>query len=204
MKPSGPIARRSEYVLESVPHAQARALIAAHHYSHGASNTSVHAHGMFRVSDRVMVGAALWLPPTARAAKSLAERHLGGSDRRAEVLTLSRCACIPGAPANLTGMMIAASERRVRDDKRWSLLVSYADGGEGHIGTIYRATGWVDDGDTKPETRWRDAHGRLVSRHSTRGRTVAQMIDAGCRKDGKSIKRRYVKVVGRVTAKEAA
>ena len=204
MKPDGPIARRSEYRVEPVAHASARALIAAFHYSGGASNTSVHAHGVFHVSDHVMVGAALWLPPTANAAKALAARHLGDAKRFREVLTLSRCALLPGAPKNLAGMMIAASERIVRGDERWSLLVSYADEAEGHVGTIYRATGWIDDGRTNPEARWRDASGRLVSRHSTRGRTVAQMLEAGCRKDGKSCKRRFVKVVRAEGAKKAA
>lgn len=194
-KPHGPVARRSEYEVREVSHGSARAFIDAFHYSGGASNTSVAAHGMFRRSDGQMVGAVLWLPPTAKAAQAMAAKHLGAPSRHREVLTLSRCACSPGAPANLTGMMIAASERMVRRDPRWSLLVTYADGGEGHAGTIYSATGWAFDGDTKPEMRWRDADGRLVSRHSTKGRTVAEMALAGCRKDGRTVKRRFVKVV---------
>lgn len=204
MKPTGPIARRSEYAIERVPHGQARALIAAFHYSGGASNTSVHAHGMFRVRDRVLVGSVLWLPPTAKAAKGLARRLLGDEALHSRVLTLPRCAALPGAPKNLTGMMIAASERLVRLDDQWALLVTYADDGEHHAGTIYRATGWVDDGWTKPEARWRNASGRLVSRHSKRGRTIAQMHAAGCYRDGASKKRRFYKFAASTLSQVAA
>lgn len=195
MKPSCAVARRADYLVEPVAHGSARALIAAFHYSGGAANTSVHAHGLFRAADRVMVGAALWMPPTAAAAKALALRHLGTRDRHREVLVLSRCALIPGQPQNATGMLLARSERLVRADARWSLLVTYADGGEGHTGTIYRATGWTFDGMTKLEMRWRDAAGRLVARKATRSRTVADMAAAGCVKDGATVKSRFVKVV---------
>lgn len=192
-KPDGPIARRSEYVLEKVQHGSARALIGAYHYAGSAANTSVHAHGMFRRRNMIMVGAVLWMPPTANAAKALALRHLGSATRHREVLCLSRCACIPGAPKNLTGMMLAASERAVRRDTRWSLYVTYADEGEEHTGTIYRATGWAFDGRTKPETRWHDAHGRLVSKYATHSRTVAEMLALGCTRT-KSTKLRFVKI----------
>lgn len=107
---------------------------------------------------------------------------------------LSRCAVVPGQAQNATGMMLAASERLVRKDARWSLLVTYADEGEGHTGVIYRATNWTFDGRTKPETRWHSAEGMLVSRLSTRSRTVSQMTALGCTRS-KSTKLRFVKLV---------
>lgn len=195
MKPSCPVARRADYVVQPVKHSVARCLIGAFHYSGCASNTSVHSHGIFRARDMTLMGAALWMPPTANAAKALALLHLGGRDRHREVLVLSRCALKPGQPQNTTGMLLSRSERLVRRDARWSLLVTYADEAEGHTGIIYRATGWTYDGLTKPETRWRDAAGRLVSKHATRSRTVYEMLSLGCTRDGKSRKHRFVKVV---------
>jgi hypothetical protein len=195
MKPTCEVARRSDYVVEALPHGQARALIAAFHYSGCAANTSVHSHGIFRRRDMTLVGAALWMPPTANAAKALALRHLGSKNRHREVLVLSRCALRPGEPQNTAGMLLARSERLVRSDARWALLVTYADTAEGHVGTIYKATGWTYDGLTKPETRWKDSAGRLIAKHATKSRTVAQMLALGYVKAGQSRKHRFVKII---------
>lgn len=192
-KPLCPVARRADYRCEVVKHSVARALIAAHHYSGSAANTSVHAHGLYR--GYALVGATLWMPPTANAAKALALRYLGDASRHKEVLVLSRCALIPGMPQNTAGILLASSERLVRRDPRWTVLVTYADEAEGHDGTLYKATGWIDDGLTRAEPRWRDAEGRLVSKHATRSRTVAEMLAAGCVRDGSSRKRRFYKKV---------
>lgn len=206
MKPTCAVARRADYVVEAVRHGVARCLIGAFHYSGCAANTSVHAHGIFRARDMTLMGAVLWMPPAANAAKALALRHLNDARRRGEVLVLSRCALKPGQPQNATGMLLARSERLVRKDPRWSLLVTYADEAEGHTGTIYRATGWTYDGLTRAEPRWRDGGGRLVSKHATRTRTVTEMLALGCVRDGKSRKHRFVKVVGvpSVVCSEAA
>lgn len=194
MKPDCPIARREAYRVGPCPHAEARALIITNHYAKSAANTSVHAHGLYRVSDGALVGAALWMPPTANAAKALAKRHLGALERHREVLVLSRLVIVSGEPQNCAGLLLGASERFVRRDTRWKLLVTYADKSEGHSGTIYKATNWTFDGETRPEAKWRTPGGRLVSKLATRSRTVADMEYAGYIRSV-AVKNRFVKVL---------
>lgn len=133
---------------------------------------------MYRTRDGVLVGAAMWMPPTATAAKALAKRLLGDAARHREVLVLSRLVVVPGEPQNAAGILLAASTRAVLRDPRWSLLVTYADQAQGHSGTIYKATNWTIDGETKPQTKW-TIDGRQVSRLSTHSRTVADMRALG-------------------------
>ena len=196
MKPDKPVARRGDYVIAKIEHAKARQLVERYHYAKGAANTSVAAHELIRRVDGECVGAALWMPPTAGAAKGLARMHLEDSLRHREVLVLSRLVVAPGEPQNAAGMLLGASERLIRTDSRWSLLVTYADTAEGHVGTIYRATNWNADGETKPTTRWVEPiSGRMVARLSTKSRTAQQMIDAGFVRGADSRKIRFVKVI---------
>ena len=195
MKPEGPVARREDYVVEACPHAEAVALVEQFHYSKGASNTAVASHCLRRVDTGEIVGAALWMPPTANAAKGLATRFLKNVARHREVLVLSRLVVKPGEPKNAAGMLLGKSERLVRRDPRWALYATYADPLQGHTGTIYRATNWLPAGETRPETVWTDPSGRQRARLATRTKTVAEMIAAGFVRAGKSKKLRFVKVI---------
>ena len=93
----GPVARRRDYEVIEVEHGLAAGLVIAHHYAKGCANTSTLRHGLRRRSDGAIVGAALWMPPTATAAKALARRLLGTDLRHREVLVLSRLV-YEGAP----------------------------------------------------------------------------------------------------------
>jgi hypothetical protein len=204
VKPPGPVARRGDYVIEPCAHADAAALVREHHYAKSAANTSAHAHCLRRVADGAIVGAALWMPPTAGAAKGLAKKHLGTPERHREVLVLSRLVVAPGEPKNVAGLLLGASERLVRRDPRWALLVTYADTAR-HPGTIYRATNWAPDGETKPATVWKcggvvrsavvtgRSGGRSGRGRVTRSASAAEMRAMGCEPAGKSIKARFVK-----------
>lgn len=195
MKPEGPVARRADYFVETVELARARALVTEHHYARDAANTAVGRHGLFRRVDGALVGAALWMPPTAGAAKGLALTHLGSQDRAREVLVLSRLVVAPGEPKNAAGLLLGASTRLVLADERWSLLVTYADEAEGHTGTIYRATGWTPDGWTQLRARWIDpATGRRVATKAKANRTHAEMHALGYVRLEDSRKARFVKL----------
>lgn len=183
MKPLGPVARRSDYEVRDAPLHEAARLIASEHYARGCSNTAVYVHGLYRTG--VLVGAALWLPPTKNCAMTV---H---PDWR-RVLSLSRLALIPGEPTNAESILIGASVRMIKRTRRWAALVTFADGSQGHTGTIYRATNWRYLGQTKPEPRWEDQHGRQVSRLATKSRTAAQMAALGHRMVGKFSKHKFV------------
>lgn len=187
-KPEGSVARRTDYTFDAGTHSEALGLVRTHHYAGGAANTSTVRTVMRRASDGVAVGAALWMPPTARAAKGLALRLLGDADRHKQVVVA------PGEPQNAAGLLLGQSTREVIRAKRWALLATYADEAQGHEGTIYRATGWTFDGWTVPTKTWR-LDGRQVSAYvASTPRTIAQMHAMGA---GfvVSRKRRFVKLV---------
>lgn len=193
MKPDGPVARRADYEVISVPHVVAKVLVATFHYARGAANTSVHAHALVRKADGVAVGACLWMPPTRRAAE-YAANLFGDRGRWREVLCLSRCVVIPGEPKNATGLMLAASVRRVKLDPRWSFAVTFADDWRGHAGTIYRATGWTEAGKTEAKPTWLDADGALVAQRAgySNNRTGDEMVALGCTMIGRFTETRFV------------
>lgn len=187
VKPPGPIARRGDYRVAACPHALAAALVADHHYARGAANTSVHSHGLFRRDDGQLVGAALWMPPTVKAARAVAGERWRG------VLALSRLVVIEGEPANAASLLLGRSMRAVSRDDRWHLLVTWADTGRGHAGTIYRATGWAHDGLHRGGIAWIDpSTGRQVSLKAKRSRTVAEMLALGYQRARPSPKHRFI------------
>jgi hypothetical protein len=195
-KPEGPVAQREDYTIGLCPHSVARGLVERYHYTKGAANTSVAAHCLMRRESGDVVGAALWMPPTARAAKGLAQRYLGDEDRHRQVLALSRLVIVPDEPKNAAGMLLGGSERLLRDDPRWKLLVTYADTAEQHRGTIYKATNWVEAGMTEARPRWRDpATGRIVAQKAKQTRTNAEMLARGYVREPDSQKIRFIKKV---------
>lgn len=206
MKPEGPVARRADYRIEPCAHAEAAALVREYHYAKSAANTSVHAHCLRRVSDGKLVEAALWMPPTAGAAKGLARKHLGSPDRHREVLALSRLVVAPGEPKNTAGMLLGGSERLVKQGPRWALQVTYADPLQGHVGTIYKATNWTHDDESEPKPIWMcegkqrsvvtsKGAGRSGRGRATTSASAAAMLAAGCTYVGTSRKARFVKKI---------
>lgn len=197
-KPDVPVARRGDYSFDSGTHAEAVEMIRLHHYAKGCANTSTHR--MIMRKNGIAVGAALWMPPTAGAAKALAKKHLGSPDRHREVIVLSRLVVVDGEPQNAAGMLLGTSTREVIDAGRWSLLVTYADEAQAHKGTIYRATGWAFDGRTAPQAVWH-VDGQQVSRLATKSRTVADMLALGAARSSSS-KLRFIKKTDAARAAE--
>lgn len=140
MKHDGDNLRRADWLVQRCTHREAVQAIEAWHYSHSAPNTG-QTFGLFRRVDlplAPLVGAALWLPPTRRAAEAVA-----GEDWRG-VLCLSRLVVAPDMPRNAATFLLG-SAMRMLDRDRWPVLLTYADTHHGHTGAIYRATGWRFD-----------------------------------------------------------
>lgn len=77
-------------------------------------------------------------------------------------------------------MLIAASLRQLRRDRRYDTVITYADLSQGHKGTVYKATNAIPCGKTEPKAYWVDPKtGRRVSLKATRSRTVAEMRALG-------------------------
>lgn len=162
-------------------------LITAEHYAKGASNTATYLHGLYPRGwhwYRECVGVAWWIPPTKSAAQAWA------GDAWEGVLALSRLAIEPGIPKNACSFLLTYSVRMI-DRVRWHTLVTYADKWRGHTGKIYKAAGWEECGETKPEAVY-TLNGRMIARKAgPRTRTHAEMLAMGCKFEGRFPKARF-------------
>jgi hypothetical protein len=98
----------------------------------------------------------------------------------------------PDVPKNGASFLVGRSIRLIRQGRRWTHLVTFADESQGHAGGIYRATNWTYVGRTKPEARFVDGSGKQVARKATTSRTRAQMEAIGCRMVGRFSKHKFV------------
>jgi hypothetical protein len=149
--------RKADYAVREISHAEAKDLVLRHHYAKGGSNTGTHFFGLFRQDSDECLGVAWYLPPTPNAAKATWD----GDWKK--VLALTRFVLVPGLPTNAASFLLGASIRAIREEGVWDCLVTYADQGQGHRGTIYKATNWEFMGEVGPYTNWLDADGRQVS-----------------------------------------
>lgn len=189
MKPDGDILRRADYVVEPVPWAMAREMFRAYHYTGGSGNAVVFRHGLFHRNNAMdCLGAAFWMaavPPVARS--------VGANP--SEVVTLSRLVVQPGMPTNAASFLLGGSVRLIRADGRFRVLVTYADEGQGHTGTIYRATNWGYLGATKGASggSWVNADGKRVDRRlGPWFRSVEEMTALGYVRLPESRKHKFV------------
>jgi hypothetical protein len=178
-------ARVKDYETKRVPHGEAAPFIVTHHYAHGCANTSTEAFGLFRKD--VLVGAALWMPT------KVAAQSVDPFDWR-RVIALSRLAVAPTEPTNAESLFIGAMLRTIFAERRWTMLLTYADESQGHEGTIYKATNWHYLGRTNPEPRWLDANGKQVSKLATKTRKAATMRGLGHRMVGKYRKHKFATI----------
>jgi hypothetical protein len=95
-------------------------------------------------------------------------RAICGPEHEAAVLELTRLALYDWAPRNSESMFIAASFRHIeacRPDIR--VLISYADGRHGHVGTIYQATNWIYTGSSTGDVIYQCEDGRTLHPRTT-------------------------------------
>lgn len=177
---------KKDYVVRPVSLREAVCAIRCYHYAKSASRTAVYAHGLFHAADDdLILGAAIWLPPTLAAAKSVNASNPNG------VLSLSRLALSPVVPKNGSTFLLGKSMKLV-DRKRWPTLLTYADTWQNHTGTIYKACNWEYLGQTEP-THVFTREGKVVSKKVCRKTfTVQQMIDSGAVLQGRFPKHKFV------------
>lgn len=187
MKPSGPILRKADYMVKTVPLAVCQEKVVKYHYARTGSNTATFRHGLFlKSAPEKCIGIAWWIPPTKSAALANYPK-----DWKA-VLVLSRLVVDPGVPKNAASFLIMQSVKLIRLDSRWEYLLTYADEWQKHSGAIYKATNWTPLGKTTPEATWIDADGRMVARKAgPHTRTKAEMLALGHKMIGRFSRHRF-------------
>lgn len=215
---SAAVARATDYVVRLVPHKVTAPFISARHYAKGTANTSIYSFGLLR-ADGSLAGAALWMLPVLpvqtwarKFARGFADKRI--TDERnaqrqqklarwfagienAGVLMLSRLVLEDDEPRNAESIFLGGMLRAIEVDGRFRILVTYADEGlRGHLGTIYRATNWIESPTSWTHPRWVDADGKLVAVKSKVNRTYAELEALGLRRLPAGRVHRFVKILG--------
>ena len=139
-----------------VPIKIAKGLIVAHHYLHSLPGGSQLAFGVF-IGTRLL--GALILGVGSYNASSLVQGALAQ-----DCLTLSRLWLHDDLPKNSESVVIGAALQFLKKHTRLKFLLSYADPPQGHVGTIYQATGWFYTGLSDSMPLYNIGDGKL--RHS--------------------------------------
>lgn len=144
-------------------------LCVAHHGYGGAGKLAVCCQGVYE--EERLVAAFAWLPPPPGAALSVCPEVAGG------VLALSRMVAVPKTERVLRHISkpLRIIMRRVIDRTRWPVLITYSDESLGHLGHVYKCSGW------KPTIRrkspsYENGTGQRVSSYSAGVTRVGALV----------------------------
>ena len=173
-----------------IPFAIASQIVIKNHYLHTMPGGTTFCFGIF-LTGRLLGALTLGSGP------AMAYRIVEGAKAR-DCATLTRLWLSDELPQNSESKVISVVLRALRRQKSLKFIVSYADPAQGHLGTIYQATGWLytgvssatplyDIGDGKPR------HSRSLS-HAYGTHSVAHFKRNGVevRLVPQSAKHRYV------------
>jgi hypothetical protein len=135
---SSPSPALQQLVVKPVPFAIARQLLEREHYLHSFPGGTKLAFGAF-VGTKLL--GALTLGAGPAYAYSLVDRTTPD-----DCLTLTRLWLSDELPHNSESRFIGVVLRSLKRHTGLKFLISYADPAQGHLGTIYQATGWVYTG----------------------------------------------------------
>lgn len=157
--PTSPlIFRKSDWVVTYCDYALAKRMIEKFHYARGCSSRSVYTFGLY-LHPRFLCGDCFgvthWIPPI----RSTAKKYFPNDPNK--TLCLSRMVVLDCVPKNACSFFIKHCMRLI-DKEKYKCLVSYADEWQGHVGTIYKASGWIEGHVTSP-LRVYIKNGRMVS-----------------------------------------
>ena len=121
--------------VQPVPFAVAKELLVREHYLHSFPGGTQLTFGVF-CGKRLMGALALGAGPAQAYA-------LVDGAKPADCLVLTRLWFSDALPANSESRVLGIVLRALRNRASVKFLVSYADPTQGHVGTIYQATGWL-------------------------------------------------------------
>ena len=158
-------------LIEAVPLETVRDLCARYHGYGGAGGVSVYSWAV--VEDGKPIAGFCWQPPAPGAAASVCGEQPAG------VLALSRMVAVEKTDRSLKHISkpLRVQMRRMIDRTRWPVLVTFSDEGQGHLGHVYKCSGW-EKTTRKRVPIFENAEGRRTSRYSngkTGGRDLTRV-----------------------------
>lgn len=139
-----------------IPFPVAREFVTEHHYAKGMHNGPTLCAGLFD-GERI-IGVIAFATPCSEAVRS----SVFGPDRRGRVTELHRLVILDETPTNAESWFIARALRLLRQRRAdLEAIVSFADEGHGHRGTVYQASNALYYGASPGQTAYLDPTGRL-------------------------------------------
>ena len=135
---SSPSAALHDLKVSTIPMLAAKEILERHHYLHSLPGGTMLCFGVF--CGQRLLGAL-----TLGAGPALAYCLVEGA-KPEDCLTLTRLWLSDELPANSESRVIGIILRNLKKHTNLKFLVSYADPSQGHMGTIYQATGWLYTG----------------------------------------------------------
>lgn len=151
------------YSIERIDYHSAMSMVVEHHYLHRRGPCS-HAFGLFDSKDGHLAGCVVYGTPSSAPLRS----GVCGPDHAGNVIELTRLWVEDGTPKNVESYLIGNTIRMI--DKE--IVVSFAEIGAGHVGTVYQATNWIYTGLSAKRTDWR------IDGVSLHGQTIADKYSA--------------------------
>jgi hypothetical protein len=132
------------YTVKPISGWMARVVVIEKHYLHRACPIS-YAFGLFN-SDDTLMGVICYGTPSSAPLRA----GICGPDEVDNVIELTRLWIDDSVPRNGESYLIGNTIRLV--DKQ--IVVSFAEIGAGHVGTVYQATNWIYTGLSAKRTNW--------------------------------------------------
>jgi hypothetical protein len=146
-----------DYTIKQVSSKESNQMVVDNHYLHRKAS-NMYAYGLFDGDE--MIGCVIYGKP---ASPSLCV-GVCGPEESSQVLELTRLWIADKTPKNTESYLIGRSLRMLPKDR--DIIVSYAEIGAGHVGTVYQATNWIYTGMSDRHVEWRlDGESSTHSRH---------------------------------------
>ncbi|ACZ62386.1 MULTISPECIES: hypothetical protein [Dehalococcoides] len=133
-----PTAALQSLRVKPIPFTAAKRILERNHYLHSMPGGTKLAFGVF--FEGRLEGAITFGSGPANAYKMVSEAS------PSDCLTLSRLWLSDSLPSNSESRVLGVTLRALRKHTKTKFVISYADPSQGHLGTIYQATGWVYTG----------------------------------------------------------
>jgi len=178
---------KKEWFVQNCPRDIAACLICKLHYAHSTGGIGAFIHGLFKHGDPEPKGIVWWNPAIITVGKNVDPDDCQG------VICLSRMVVAPDVPKNACSFMLSRSLKIIRNSRNWHMAVTYADTRQGHLGGVYKSSGWLFCTTTRGGRMYEDSEGAQKT-HRMKGKTfsIAEMQAMGYTFKGYTRKRKYI------------
>jgi len=136
-----------KYEIHEIPNRYAQQMVIENHYLHRKA-PAMYSYGLFDEMGQ-MIGCIVYGKP---ASPSLC-KGVAGPEESDKVLELTRLWIADITPKNAESYLIGNTLKML--PKTYDIIVSYAEIGAGHSGTVYQATNWLYTGLSSAHVEWR-------------------------------------------------